>query len=284
MSPARQSARLMQSNPAKNLPKCGKCSENVVDKPTKDEDQSLTCDCCGNFFHIGCEDVSNEKLDAISQHGLKWYCSSCDRAAASLSEKIIVLETQLLNVNSELETVKAVLKKERIDRMIATDNLEQYQRKDSLRITGIPQENGETIVDLENKVLDIANKIGVQMKREDISVTHRLKPDKKGGVPTIIKFSTRRSKDLMFSAKKKLKDIPEFKDSLFISEDLTRLRFRTLLSAKKCARFSSVATKGGKIFVWRNGSDQPVKIESPHDLVKLGLEPDFKFLGLVDWE
>ena len=209
MISTRQSSRLLNQNPTKNLPKCGRCSEIVAEKPSKSEDLSIICDCCASSYHIGCEDVSNQKLDAISEHGLKWYCSFCDKAAASLSEKIIVLETQLINVTSDLDTVKAKLhtveeelKREKFERIISMDALEQYQRKDSLRITGIPHEAGETTPQLENKVLDIAHKIGVELKREDISVTHRLRADKKGGVPTIIKFSTRRSKDLVFGAKK----------------------------------------------------------------------------------
>ena len=288
MGSTRQSSRLGKQNPNKNLPKCGRCSEIIAEKPSNSEEQSIVCDCCANFYHIGCEDVSNEKLEAISEHGLKWYCSYCDKAASSLSEKIIVLETQLINVTSdldfakaELHTVKAELKKEKFERMISVDALEQYQRKDSLRITGIPHEAGETTPQLENKVMDIARKLGVELKREEISVTHRLKADKKGGVPTIIKFSTRRSKDLVFGAKKNMKGVSEF-DNVFISEDLTRLRFRTLMSAKKCDRYKSASTKGGKIFIWRIGSDQPVKLESPHDLTKLGLEPDYKFLGLEE--
>ena len=267
--------------------KCGQCNEVLEDKPVKDENQSICCDCCSNYFHIGCENISNEKLNALSQHDLKWYCHCCDKAAATLSEKIIVLEDQLLNVNSELTTVKSQLslvtdelKNEKIQRMIATDALEAYTRKDSLRINGIQHELGETSAQLEDKVINIADKIGVKIKREDISVTHRLKADKKGGVPTIVKFSTRRSKDRVFSAKKELKNIPEMKDTVFISEDLTRLRFRTLLSAKKCKDFKSVSTKNGKLFIWRNNHDNPVKIESPLDLIKVGVEPDYNFLGL----
>ena len=284
MSNSRKSGR----KASKNQSKCGKCNEVLEDKPAKDENQSICCDCCSNYYHIKCENISNAKLQALSQHDLKWYCSFCDRAAASLSEKIIVLEDQLLNVTSELTTIKDdlstmkdQLKNEKIQRMIAIDKLEAYTRKDSLRINGIPHEEGETSAQLEDKVLNIAHKIGVNITRGDISVTHRLKADKKGGVPTIIKFSTRRSKDQVFSAKKNLKGMDGM-DDVFISEDLTRLRFRTLLSAKKCKDYKSVSTKNGKLFIWRIDHAHPVKIESPMDLMKVGVEPDYKFLGLYE--
>ena len=70
-------------------------------------------------------------------------------------------------------------------------------------------------------------------------------------------------------------------DDVYITEDLTRLRFRTLLSAKKCLGFKAVSTKGGRIFIWRENVRDPVAIESPQDLRKLNLEPDFKFLGIA---
>ena len=69
-------------------------------------------------------------------------------------------------------------------------------------------------------------------------------------------------------------------EEVFISEDLTRLRFRTLLQAKKANNIKSISTKGGKIFVWFVGSDKPVTVESPYDLQRLNIEPDWEFLGI----
>ena len=84
----------------------------------------------------------------------------------------------------------------------------------------------------------------------------------------------------MFFGKKNLKGLKDC-ENIYITEDLTRLRFRTLLMAKRCARFKSVSTKGGKIFIWKEDSNVPVPIESPYDLRKLDIEPDWNFLGLM---
>ena len=181
----------------------------------------------------------------------------------------------------ELDSVREELKQERIKSKIELDRLEQYQRKDSLRINGIPYEDGETNTQLEDKILSLGDKIGVTLNRKDISVTHRLKPTKKGIHPVIIKFSTRRSKDELYYAKKKLKDVDGM-DNVFISEDLTRLRYRTLLQAKSVKNFNSITTRGGKIKVYVGESKIPVTLESPMDLTKLELEPDMKFLGLIN--
>ena len=159
--------------------------------------------------------------------------------------------------------------------------MEQYQRKDSLRINGIPYAEGETNTQLEDKVINLADKIGVKLNRQDISVTHRLRPTTKGIRPTIIKFSTRRAKDAVYYSKKLLKDV-EGMDNVFISEDLTRLRYRTLLLAKQVKGLKSITTRGGKIKVYIGENKIPVTVESPTDLVKLNIEPDLKFLGLPE--
>ena len=175
--------------------------------------------------------------------------------------------------------VMETVENDRIDAIIANDRNESYSRKDSLRINGIPHEVNETNQELEAKIIRIADKAGVQVKRDDISVTHRLRKDRKGKFPTIIKFSTRRVKDQLFMAKKNLKGVTGMEE-VYISEDLTRLRFRTLLQAKRAENFKSVSTKGGKIFVWLIGSEKPVTVESPYDLKRLNLEPDWEFLGV----
>ena len=249
--------------------------------------EALQCECCAVWWHCACIDVSANKYKFMMNNpDLHWYCARCDNAAKKLYQEIVHIKAenvQLRNYVSDLEDkLSEVMKRvemDRIDSIIAADRNETYSRKDSLRINGIPHEENETNRELEAKIIQIAGKAGVQLKRGDISVTHRLKKDRKGKFPTIIKFSTRRSKDTLYMAKKKLKDIREMKE-VFISEDLTRLRFRTLLQAKKVENLKSISTKGGKIFVWLIGSDKPILVESPYDLKRLNIEPDWEFLGI----
>ena len=261
---------------------CGKCDEPCVDKPKEKEEQAIECDCCSLYFHIGCVNVVEGKLQATEEYNLKWFCPFCEKAAASLAKKVVTLERDFITARTEIETLRAELQNEKIARVLANDRLEQYQRKDSVRITGIPHVQGETNAQLEDKVIDVANKIGVNLVRGDISVTHRLKADKNGKIPTIVKFSTRRSKETVFSAKKNLKGLPEMQ-GVFIGEDLTTIRFSTMMQARACKDFKSVATKNGKIYVWRNNvpnPDKPVMLESPLDLKKLDLEPNLDVMRL----
>lgn len=263
---------------------CGVCNKSVT--PV---DKALFCEICSFWFHILCIRVPTKKYNFLKQNeDIHWYCNQCNRAAKSLHQDMVTLKAEnallkesLQQIEERFITLEEERRSDRIDWMIAVDKNEQYSRKDALRFSGIPHSAGETNEQLEDKIIEIANKAGVQLKRDEISVTHRLRPDRKGGVPTIIKFTSRRAKDKVFFAKKNLKTVEDCKD-VFITEDLTRLRFRTLLMAKRCPQFKSVSTKGGKIFIWREDTRDPVTIESPRDLLKLGVDPDWKFLGLVN--
>ena len=249
---------------------CGQCKLAVLP-----QDKALSCEVCAVWWHISCVDVTATKYKFLMNNtDLHWFCPCCNISAKKLYQEVIVLR-------KELETVKDELKKERTERIIQVDRLEQYQRKDSLRINGIPYAEGESNTDLEDKVINLADKIGVKLNRQDISVTHRLRPTKNGIHPTIIKFSTRRSKDAVYFSKKQLKGM-EGMANVFISEDLTRLRYKTLLQAKQVQGLKSITTRGGKIKVYVNESKIPVTVESPLDLVKLNIEPDYKFLGLPE--
>ena len=271
------------SNPVDN-DSCGTCNSPVLT-----EDKAMFCDICTYWYHIKCIGVSARKYQFLKENeDVHWYCPGCNRAAKSLHQEILTIKTEnvqlkecIIALEQKFVDLEQKRKEDRISWMIATDRNEQYSRKDSLRFSGIPVSENESSEQLEQKIINIARKAGVELKNDEISVAHRLKKDRKGGVPTIIKFTSRKSKEKVFAAKKNLKGQDDMSD-IFITEDLTRLRFRTLLAAKRCDDFKSISTKNGKIFVWRNGERSPVSIESPYDLQKLNLDPDFKFLGLAD--
>ncbi len=83
------------------------------------------------------------------------------------------------------------------------DRLEQYSRKDSVRIFGIPETPNENTNDL---VIDLGQEIGVEIKPEDISVAHRLPPKcgKDGNKPIIVKFVQKDTKDKLMKNKRNL--------------------------------------------------------------------------------
>ena len=273
--------KVVENHPSEDA-SCGKCQGEVTAV-----DKAVNCEICSHWYHIICVEVTAAKYKFMMNNpDLHWFCGQCDTAAKKLHQEVIHIKSEnsqlrecVSQLQEKLQQVMETVEKDRLDFIIANDRNESYSRKDSLRISGIPHEANETNSELEAKIINIASMAKVQLKREDISVTHCLKKDRKGKFPTIVKFSTRRAKDLLYMAKKNLKEVKEMEE-VFISEDLTHLRFRTLLQAKKAVNFRSVATKGGKIFVWLIGSDKPILVESPYDLRRLNIEPDWEFLGI----
>ena len=188
-----------------------------------------------------------------------------------------VIQQTVINALKEHEEKYA--NKEVIKLKVKIDDLEQYQRKDSCRINGIKEIEDETVDQLEEEIVKVAGWSGANISRADISIAHRLNA-RRGIKPVIVKFTSRGAKDRFYRAKKNLKEKVEAKE-IYISEDLTKLRYKLLQAAKKCNGYKSLTTTGGKILVW-NGGNHPVKVEHPEDLARLGLQPDYEDLGLLD--
>ena len=160
------------------------------------------------------------------------------------------------------------------------DDSNQYHRRDGVRINGISQEENESNDQLVGKIVTLAQKIDCDLTEADVSVAHRLNIKVRGVNQIICKFTSRRAKEMFYRARKKLKDKPEC-EYTYISEDLTKLRYKLLQATKKCTRFKAVTTVRGNIWVYRIGEDNPIKIVRPSDLEQLGLVPDYKDLGLA---
>ena len=148
-------------------------------------------------------------------------------------------------------TVKSALKehaekyanKEVIRLKVKIDDLEQYQRKDSCRINGIKEIENETVDLLEEEIVKVGGWSGANISRADISIAHRLNA-RRGTKPVIVKFTSRGAKDRFYRSKKNLKEKDEAKE-IYISEDLTKLRYKLLQAAKKSTGYKSLTTTGG---------------------------------------
>ena len=122
-----------------------------------------------------------------------------------LNSSLRRLESELLATKGVLNDVKNTNKESRIELDAAKwkisqqrdeideqyhglDDLEQYSRKNSLEIVGIP----ESIRENESAVLKIANALNVQVKPEDIDICHRVK--RKRSSPIIVRFVSHKVK------------------------------------------------------------------------------------------
>ena len=109
--------------------------------------------------------------------------------------------------NSALKTEVARLNCKTTELDASLDETDQYNRRECLVIRGIRVTEEE---DTSLIVANVASMINVDINREDISISHRLKVKKKTNKanppPIIAKFVRREDRDDLYSARKSLKD------------------------------------------------------------------------------
>ena len=87
----------MTTTVSKDAP-CGNCQVLVCGK-----DQSLECDICGLWYHVGCSNASAQCYEIITENGgLTWICSAC-RAA------LLFAVTKTRTINAENAAMRAQL-------------------------------------------------------------------------------------------------------------------------------------------------------------------------------
>ena len=163
------------------------------------------------------------------------------------------------------------------------NNLEQYSRRDCLEIRGVPVQRDE---DTNALVVDIGRRMGVEVKEDDISTSHRLPIMNRGReassrTPSIIvKFVCRDVRDKFFKAKKQLFGVSSrdlgfsrvAEQKIFIAESLTQRNkklFADCLKAKYDLNFKYIWTSSGKILLRKNDNSPARLISCDRDLVKL---------------
>ena len=125
-----------------------------------------------------------------------------------------------------------------------TDELEQYQRRNSLRIFGREETQNE---DTDCIAIEVAKKIGVDLSLADIDRSHRVGPKVAGKKrPIIIKFVSYRKRREVFTAKRNLKG-----QGVTIREDLTKARMQVLRAAIDRFGEKDVWTQDGIIIAKR---------------------------------
>ena len=162
------------------------------------------------------------------------------------------------------------------------DELEQYTRKNSVEICGIPESAYEST---EKVVLKISGALNVAISPEDIEITHHLnrKGVEKGIRPIIVKFISHKVKSKLYKSRAKLKDVrvhqlfPNYSAAvsskeggrIFITENLTSSRRKVLMKAnqmRKDGLLVSCWTLDGKIYIKTSPDGNPVRIYAEDDL------------------
>ncbi len=202
----------------------------------------------------------------------------------------------LLNENTKIKTENESLvirirnlEQQGLLRSKAIDDLEQYGRRSMIEIGGIPRNEKENC---EQIVLNLASKLDVNLKENDIDACHRI--SNKSDAAIIVKFSSRKLSAKMLSKETKSKckklcttdlGFPAQNQEqegdaagsgkIFLNESLT-LRRKNLLRLAKIKKkdldFKFLWTQNGIILMRKREKSGIKKINSEDDLDNLQLE------------
>jgi len=149
-----------------------------------------------------------------------------------LKDEIQYLKFELEESNSNLETIKtenAQLKQALNLTNFKLDSLEQYGRRENLRLHNIPESEGNRD-DGETKLIEVANALNISLNASDIQRVHRLGKKRTNATKSrsiIVRFQSYKKRNEFLRAKKNLKKTENFK-TVFIAEDLTPLRAKLI--------------------------------------------------------
>lgn len=170
--------------------------------------------------------------------------------------------------NDKLNDSRKEIVKLKEDLKYRTDELEQYQRRNSIRVFGVEEKAGE---DTDALVLNIFNKrMGLsEVTKADLDRTHRVGPKLEGQHRAIlVKFVSYQKRRLVFVNKKKLKRKPGEKTGFIIREDLTALRNSVLKEAISKLGKREVWTEDGRVIYRDKDGNRKVATRTSH-LAKL---------------
>lgn len=153
---------------------------------------------------------------------------------------------------------------------IMINNLEQYTRRNSIRIYGLPDDKNESVEESREQVLKMCNdKLKIKLSQVEIDIAHRLgkfTPD--GNRPIICKFTSRMRKRSIISVRKLLKGT-----SIVIREDLTTKTVKLLEKLSARDDVSNVWSDEGKIIaLLLNG--KKIRVDLHTDLSQTFIQQD----------
>lgn len=171
----------------------------------------------------------------------------------AVKETLEPLNAEVNALKVQMTELTVLVKKLEGQTKSKTDDLEQYQRRNNIRVFGIPESRGEDtdqlIVKLCQEKLDVdlpvsaicrSHRIGVKSQQEQSTDQQRHRP-------ITVRFVSYRDRRRVFEQKKKLKG-----SGLVIREDLTATRLEVLRKAVSMFGVRNTWTVDGRVS-WING-------------------------------
>ena len=192
-----------------------------------------------------------------------------------------VAQSDLLRKELDAALYKLGKQQEEIDNLWGKqDDLEQYSRKNSLELHGIPR---DAYSSTEEAVLKVTNALNVNVRPEDIEISHHIRLKRNEAI--IVKFVSHKVKSRVYKARTRLKNVSVtglFQDCpatsrtesnrIHMCESLTAYRrylVNKLNTKRRNNELLSVWTMDGKVFVKTSPEGSPIRISCDEDLDNL---------------
>ena len=152
-----------------------------------------------------------------------------------LKVKLKELETSMLEQKQENEKLRKEqnyeMAKETVKVQGNINNLEQYSRRNNIRISGVFDKGEESQSETTNIVVQVLNENidDLNLERDDIDVAHRLgkiRPGERRNI--IVKFVSRLTRDKVMRSRRVFKG-----SNIFLNEDMTKINNKVLACLRK---------------------------------------------------
>ncbi|XP_041460952.1 uncharacterized protein LOC121412110 [Lytechinus variegatus] len=246
--------------------------------PGPKKNQSITFE---DFIEIKSELQKLNKTLTSQLNEIKSGQDELRKSAEFFSDKVDELTCEVKRLSSENASMKREneqLKAKMMTLEHQVNELDQYHRRINLEVAGVPEKEGENV---REAVLHVMKKISPEVSNDDIDVTHRLGQRREDGParPIIVRFTTRRMRDTLYSGRKKLREtstrqlgFSRDEGKVFLNENLAPAKKSLLKKAndeRKKAGYKFLWTTNGTILVRKSPNVPPVAIHREEDLNKI---------------
>ena len=202
-----------------------------------------------------------------------------------LRDEIITMKNikKLQNENAQLKETITNLQHKVIIHETATNSVEQYNQRNNIKITGIPDNVEDK--NLEHSVIEVFKAANIQISHNNIEDCHRIGKSKGNSKKTIMRLVNGKYCEQILCNKRKFKNIngsgigmPNTK--IFMNENLTKSNHQPAFNCRKLKReklISKTYSSSGIIHIVQIHGNKPIKAfhQSKLDV----LFPDFNFDG-----
>lgn len=210
------------------------------------------------------EDKLQSCLDRVVSKKMDEILDRLETHAGKIHDVEVAVEKQ----SKEMQQIKTKISmlEDRCDRSLKEINeLEQYSRRNCLRVFGIEEKEAENTNDIIGKVA--SKYLGIELNPTDIDRSHRVgKNDQRSPRAIIVKFSNYEARNRFIKNRRKLKGT-----KIVIREDLTKVNQDLLKATKNNPLVTSAWSQEGRIIalVSKNGTQFTKRIWGFNDLQQL---------------